>query len=43
MGQLGYFGKAGFSFGFGIEVGLVCLCNGDDHAPWIMTGHLVGE
>ncbi len=43
MGRLGYLGKAGSSFGFDIGIGLVCLCNGDDHAPWIMMGHLVGK
>ena len=43
MGQLGYFGKAGSSFGFGIGIGLVCLCDSDDYASWIMMGHLVGE
>ena len=45
MGQLGCLSVVGLSLGFraGVEIGDVCLWDGDDHAPPTMVGHLVGE
>ncbi len=44
MGRLGYLSAVRPSLGFGgIEIRDICLCNGDDHAPPMIVGHLVSE
>ncbi len=40
MGQLGYLSVEASSLGLGgIGIGDICLCDSDDHAPWMMVGH----
>ncbi len=44
MGRLGYLSAVEPSFCFGgIGIGDVYLCDGDNHAPPMIVGHLVGE
>ncbi len=44
MGRFGYLSVVVSSLGFrGIGIGDILLCDSDDHAPWMIVGHLVGE
>ena len=43
VGWLGCLGEVKSSLGFGMEIGVICLCNNEGHASWIMIGHSVGE
>ncbi len=43
IGQLGYLEVTSSSGLGGIGIGDICLCDGDNHAPLMMAGHLVGE